>query len=65
MAGCKFRRQDPIAGFFADFACPQAKLIVELDGGQHFEQEAMHRDHPHPNPLSKAGEGDETQGASR
>jgi very-short-patch-repair endonuclease len=28
----------PIAGYIADFACPQAKLIIELDGGQHQEQ---------------------------
>jgi very-short-patch-repair endonuclease len=33
--GCHFRRQVPIAGFVADFACHSAKLIVELDGGQH------------------------------
>jgi very-short-patch-repair endonuclease len=33
--GAKFRRQMWIAGFIADFAAPDAKLIVELDGGQH------------------------------
>ncbi len=37
--GFRFRRQVPIAGYIADFACPQAKLIVELDGGQHAAQE--------------------------
>ena len=31
----KFRRQLPIAGYIADFACPACKLIVELDGSQH------------------------------
>jgi len=36
--GFRFRRQVPIAGYIVDFACPQAKLIVELDGGQHAEQ---------------------------
>ncbi len=35
--GWKFRRQHPVAGFVADLACPEAKLIVELDGGQHSE----------------------------
>ena len=39
-AGCKFRRQVPIAGYIADFVCPEMKLIVELDGGQHVEQAA-------------------------
>ncbi len=38
LAGVKFRRQMPIAGFIADFAAPSARLIVELDGGQHGEQ---------------------------
>jgi BirA family biotin operon repressor/biotin-[acetyl-CoA-carboxylase] ligase len=31
----KFTRQLAIGPYFADFACRQAKLIVELDGGQH------------------------------
>ncbi|TVR97492.1 MAG: endonuclease domain-containing protein [Rhodospirillales bacterium] len=33
--GHKFRRQHPIAGFVADFACVEARLVVEVDGGQH------------------------------
>src|SRR6516162_3067091 len=33
--GCRFRRQVPIGGFIADFACHAARLIVEIDGGQH------------------------------
>jgi len=36
--GLKFRRQYPVAGYIADFACVEAKVIVELDGGQHAEQ---------------------------
>ncbi|MEI6417962.1 MAG: DUF559 domain-containing protein [Sphingomonadales bacterium] len=35
MGGWKFRRQVWIAGFIADFACVEARLIVEADGGQH------------------------------
>ncbi len=35
LAGQRFRRQVPVAGFIADFACLEAKVIVELDGGQH------------------------------
>ena len=35
--GRHFRRQVPIAGVVADFACHSAKLVIELDGGQHGE----------------------------
>jgi adenine-specific DNA-methyltransferase len=38
MAGFKFRRQVPIGRYFADFACMEARLIIELDGGQHSER---------------------------
>ena len=35
LAGLKFRRQQPLGPFFADFVCLEAHLIVEVDGGQH------------------------------
>jgi very-short-patch-repair endonuclease len=31
----RFRRQHPIGRHIVDFACPTAKLVIELDGGQH------------------------------
>jgi crossover junction endodeoxyribonuclease RuvC len=31
----KFRRQEPVLGFTADFVCHERRLIVEIDGGQH------------------------------
>jgi very-short-patch-repair endonuclease len=33
--GCKFVRQFAIDPYIADFACREAALIIELDGGQH------------------------------
>ena len=36
--GFKFRRQHPVGPFFADFFCPEAKLIVEIDGSQHADE---------------------------
>jgi very-short-patch-repair endonuclease len=39
--GFKFRRQVPLLGFIADFYCVSARLVIELDGGQHFEPEAI------------------------
>lgn len=35
LGGFKFRRQVTIGPYIADFACVEAKLIVEADGGQH------------------------------
>jgi very-short-patch-repair endonuclease len=37
LAGWKFKRQAPIDRFIVDFFCAEAKLVVELDGGQHDE----------------------------
>jgi len=37
--GHYFRRQVPIGPYIVDFACHKAKLIVELDGGHHTEDE--------------------------
>src|SRR5690348_5083282 len=37
LAGYKFRRQHPINGYVADFACTKYRLIIESDGGQHAE----------------------------
>ena len=41
--GVSFRRQHAIGPFIVDFCCIKAKLIVELDGGQHLEQEEYDR----------------------
>ncbi len=35
LLGFKFRRQHPIGRYIADFRCAEAKLVIELDGGQH------------------------------
>jgi very-short-patch-repair endonuclease len=36
--GAGFRRQVPIGNYIADFICHAAKLVIELDGGQHFSE---------------------------
>ena len=36
-AETKFRRQVPVGPFIADFVCYAARLVVEVDGGQHAE----------------------------
>jgi len=35
--GWRFRRQFVIAPYIVDFACPEARLVVEADGGHHAE----------------------------
>lgn len=35
LSGWKFKRQHPIGRFIVDFVCDEAKLVVEIDGGQH------------------------------
>jgi very-short-patch-repair endonuclease len=44
MNGASFRRQTPVGPFVVDFLCHEAKLIVEIDGGQHFEAAHQKRD---------------------
>ncbi|MEH6389457.1 MAG: endonuclease domain-containing protein [Pseudomonas profundi] len=42
--GVQFYRQKPLAGYIVDFYCAAAKLVVELDGGQHFEPAELVKD---------------------
>jgi very-short-patch-repair endonuclease len=42
--GASFRRQIPIKHYIADFVCHAAKLVIELDGGQHFSDHAEQAD---------------------
>ena len=49
----KFRRQHPIARYFADFVCLEKALVIELDGGQHAEQ--VQYDTTRTQELEKAG----------
>jgi very-short-patch-repair endonuclease len=37
--GVNFRRQHAIGTFIPDFVCIEKKLVIELDGSQHLEQE--------------------------
>ncbi|WP_309662202.1 DUF559 domain-containing protein [Sphingomonas sp.] len=38
LAGLKFRRQATIGPYIPDFVCVEARLVVEIDGGQHDEE---------------------------
>jgi primosomal protein N' (replication factor Y) len=38
LGGWKWKRQLPFGPFILDFACVEARLVVEVDGGQHAER---------------------------
>ncbi len=40
----RFSRQKIIGQYIVDFYCPQAKLVIELDGAQHYEEENILKD---------------------
>ena len=40
----KFQRQKAIVRYIADFYCASAKLIIEIDGGQHYDEESIEYD---------------------
>ncbi|MDO8938784.1 MAG: DUF559 domain-containing protein [Methylicorpusculum sp.] len=42
--GWQFYRQKPLGRYIVDFYCPAARLVVELDGSQHFESEHAQAD---------------------
>lgn len=42
--GLKFRRQEQIGDYIVDFVCYEKKLIVELDGGHHSQDETKRKD---------------------
>ena len=49
----RFQRQKTIKSFIADFYCHKAKLIVEIDGSQHFSEQGMAYDNERTNILKE------------
>jgi very-short-patch-repair endonuclease len=44
LKGLWFYRQKPLGVYIADFYCPKAKMVIEVDGGQHFTNETVEYD---------------------
>jgi|KBSMisStaDraftv2_1062788.scaffolds.fasta_scaffold59306_1 very-short-patch-repair endonuclease len=44
LAGYRFRRQASIGPYYADFFCPKARLIIEVDGTFHGDEDQNERD---------------------
>ena len=55
VCGIQFYRQKPLLAFIVDFYCTKAKLVVELDGAQHFETEHQLKDAARDAALEKMG----------
>lgn len=44
LKGLQFLRQKVIGSYIVDFYCSKAKIVVELDGGQHYTDEGVRKD---------------------
>jgi very-short-patch-repair endonuclease len=53
--GYQFYRQRIINRHIVDFYCPRLKLVIELDGGQHYSDEMAHKDKKRDEYLSNLG----------
>ena len=53
--GLRFRRQHPIGPFIVDFFCPSARLAVEIDGANHFEDGGQAYDARRDTDLERVG----------
>jgi very-short-patch-repair endonuclease len=53
--GFHFRRQSPIGGYIVDFECRKARLVVEVDGGQHNRDDHTIRDQRRDARLGELG----------
>ena len=51
----RFQRQKAIDGYIADFYCHDARLVIELDGSQHFTPEGMTYDEARTRVLNAYG----------
>lgn len=51
----QFYRQKNIGNYIIDFYCPAAKLIIEIDGGQHYSEQGRRKDRDRDDYLSRLG----------
>jgi very-short-patch-repair endonuclease len=55
MEGSHFRRQAPIGPYIVDFFCPAKRLIIELDGGHHNQDDIAEHDRVRQQWLEREG----------
>jgi very-short-patch-repair endonuclease len=52
---CRFYRQRIICDYIADFYCPEAKLVIEIDGSQHYSEPGLAKDYRRDRHLTDLG----------
>ncbi|WP_373778969.1 endonuclease domain-containing protein [Glaesserella sp.] len=55
LLGFHFNRQKPLLSYIVDFYCLKAKLVVELDGSQHYEPDYQEKDRLRDTELNSLG----------
>ena len=55
LKGFQFYRQKIIGNYIADFYCPKSKLVIEVDGGQHYSAEGKEKDRARYDYMTGAG----------
>ncbi len=53
--GVQFYRQKTVGNYIVDFCCPSKMIIIEVDGGQHFQQRVQKEDTTRDVELSRLG----------
>jgi len=55
LKGYQFYRQKIIGNYIVDFYCAKANLVIELDGGQHYDKEVQDKDRKRDKFLESLG----------
>ena len=55
LMGYQFYRQKPVGDYIVDFFCPRAKLVIEVDGSQHFSDDRTEYDRIRDEYISSLG----------
>ncbi len=55
LEGLGFKRQMPIGNYIVDFACPEHRLVIEVDGSQHAEDQVIRYDEKRSGYLEAQG----------
>ncbi|MHB9074552.1 MAG: endonuclease domain-containing protein [Desulfobaccales bacterium] len=55
LKNCQFYRQRIICNYIVDFYCPEAKLVIEIDGGQHYTEPELAKDSMRDRHLADLG----------